>query len=336
MNQVRTEIINLLAAGHTIEEVGAPDMLAEHFSVKKLLDLESHVLREYNSIRDDLEQITKYLAPALTAQDEVIKCLEFLSKKLLDYRKGESGSKSSKYYYDLIKVTWYKEWKESQQKHFDDAYEVLQDWQDYFFSYTGRNCYSLNNKYRKLIRMFLPPNERKKKSHWKKRNLLAKVIVERLKRENVVGFFDVDKICIGQELSPELEKHCKSTFVFVQLIQKEIFRRIEEGEVNWCFKEYKSFASQREMTFLSELADTRIVEERFYFLIAGDSLDRETPTILPGYCTEWHQRVDRVRHKVLPGSTDRVGLERVVVEVAKQIASIKDGLQTCIIEGVPE
>ena len=97
MNQVRTKIINLLATGYTIEEVGAPDMLAEHFNVKKLLDLEFLVLREYNSVRDDLEQIAKYLAPALTAQDEVIRCLEFLSKKLLDYRKGESGNKSSRY-----------------------------------------------------------------------------------------------------------------------------------------------------------------------------------------------------------------------------------------------
>jgi hypothetical protein len=133
-------------------------------------------------------------------------------------------------------------WSEAQHRHFDCVVDWLQEWDQYFLSYTGRDPKIINDRYQKCIKAALSIDDsvfKKERSH---SNLLARALVRSLTSQNLrrVFFDQHSDLGVGERLDSALNQRAGRCFAFVQLVQLETFG---SAEVNWCFLEYCDFSN---------------------------------------------------------------------------------------------
>ncbi len=188
-----------------IKNFGAADWL-------ELTRMEGYT-QNYESVshvRKELDYYTK----TLYDMELVQACLASLREKY------EIDPDQFEIFIDLIKTDneecLFNSWTGAQQKYFNDAYHVLFEWKDFFFSYTNRNLPETNNDFEGLItHSFKESDFQKDKNNV---NYLARLIVRYLSRRNLKAFFDQDNISCGDDFRERIFSHCRSCFVFIQLI----------------------------------------------------------------------------------------------------------------------
>lgn len=248
MNDVRNALIKLFSQ-HSCEEIeGSTDRLVKAFAtptfetVVKKPSYESVTALPGYSEEYNLVKAAKRSIELITARfgqhsgDQALQCLCLL-KKLRAASLFRTPS------YDvtraLIAETLSKAWSAADQSLFDERAQVFDTWSHFFISYTNRDANATNNRYKTLIARELGwPSAAEVRS----RNYVARVLAKFLVQEGISGFIDYKVLQSGDELKGQIEAYCRSTVGFVQLVEPEALREPAPPDVNWCYREYVTFA----------------------------------------------------------------------------------------------
>ena len=164
----------------------------------------------------------------------------------------------------LIIKTYSENWSPEQLDYFEKISDKLTtpDY-DYFLSFTRRNRsageYNIVNKnYEYFIKDTLGKHSFKKEELIRK-NLLARSIHGILKNCGYNGFFYPEHSEDNQPVGPKVERACKNSLIFIQLIQNVMFDKTD-GENN-CFNDYNC-------------AIETFSEEQIIFVLAEDSYEK--------------------------------------------------------------
>jgi len=127
----------------------------------------------------------------------------------------------------LIINAYSKNWGPEQLRYFKDVYEKLTTTEyDYFLSFTRRNTqpdeYNIVNQHYKYFIADTLGRHSLKKEEMIKTNLLARSI-HHLLRTRHTGFFYPDDIGDNKLVDPKVERACKNSLLFIQLIQNIMF-----------------------------------------------------------------------------------------------------------------
>ena len=219
---------------------------------------------------------------------------------------------------DLIRDFLYKDWSLSDRECYDQRRMVIEEWTDFFLSYTNRESVEINNRYRTLIshKLGWPGNDKISKS-----NYVARVIAKFFESENLRAFVDFKVLECGDDIGQKIVQHCRSTIAFVQLVQKEALSEPPLGSENWCHIEYREFVGA---TFPSA---TMVATNRRFFVLSGaGQLDR--PLNMSQPYEPWYDEMSRRLHVVID-LHDRKPWDQLKGEVsaiARQIVSARGEL----------
>jgi hypothetical protein len=220
---------------------------------------------------------------------------------------------------DLIQGSLLQNWSPLDQTKYDTCRRVIEEWTDFFLSYTNRDALEVNNRYRRLINHKLGWPGTDKFSRW---NYVARVIAKFLEAENLRTFVDFKNLECGDDIEQKIVEHCRSTFAFVQLIERVALSEPPEGKFNWCHIEFQQFQNA---PFPPE-SKTADVNRRFFFLSGSAELTK--PAHLSEPYEPWYEEVSRRLHIVID-THDRKPWDELkceVSEVAKQIVTARSRL----------
>lgn len=223
-------------------------------------------------------------------------------------------------------------WPARYRQHLEFLYPKIRDWNLFFFSYTNDGAEILNNEYQALIDGLIENKkvDRPLQHAETKRdaNLLAEVIVQQLKRNNVLrGFYDRTHVKPGDQLSQTIKDACESSFVFIQLVTRDSF---VYRDLNWPFAEYETFRQAND-----DLAKTRkgykALDKRFLFALAGCKLEDIAPKFMPFEYDDWYSHIKGTHYKAPHDDA------KLFQDAVDQIAlSVRNLLETDWIDGVEE
>jgi hypothetical protein len=182
------------------------------------------------------------------------------------------GDPLQKLYYQLIMAGYEPQWSDAQKDYFQRAWRLIQSKYDFFLSFTTRHHPPdednlVNTYYRHFISVY-GDSTKLGQTDAKRKNQLAYTI-NRLLSENGkrVGFFFETHPSDNQIVEVKLREACRSSLVFVQLVQS-IMLRPPDQRPNYCFFEYNEAGGY----ILPDLDG----EQRMLFIVAEDS-----PNALP-------------------------------------------------------
>ena len=260
MNAVRVTLVDLFARLTRAEIESDEKHLIQAFGVNSfaavkalpMYDEEYHLVRR---AKGELERIAKY---EIGNGDQALQCLCLLSNL-----RSRSAYLTDDYIVtrDLIGKSLYKGWPPSDQARFDERRKVLEDWSDFFLSYTNRDATDINNRYRKLINA---------KIGWpgvtriSERNYVARVLAKFFEAESLHAFVDFKSLQCGDELDEKIRQRCRTSFAFVQVVERMTLSEPPPGKVNWCHVEYREFVNS---TFPAPVAAPEV--NRRFFVLAG-------------------------------------------------------------------
>jgi len=194
----------------------------------------------FHAERNLVESIKKHLEESIGIQtstkNQVIEALKRLNKKIKSKEKERINI-----CYELIIKTYSENWTKKELKHFNNYYEALKNYNDYFLSFTNRKPAKnheniINYRYKFLIKNILG-NEQFNKADKNDENLLAVSINYLLENEQLKGFFYPKKVGDNQIVEEKLKRGCKQSFVFIQIVQNIMF--IHYNDTNYCHFEYE-------------------------------------------------------------------------------------------------
>ena len=292
---------------------------------------------EYKEIVKDLKQDLEgnVIRPGATAQ--VIDCLKLvLNKALYNPLDLATYKERMKILGSLMWQTYANNWGSKEKNHFLFLYPRLRDWNIFFFSYPNRGANFINSRYRNMIDSIFVEGEeggtKLSSEALKEDNLVAELLVQGLARNNYSkGFYDKKDIQTGDRLAPEIEKKCKNSFLFIQLVTPYTF---VYKPVNWSFIEYKSFQSHRTQSknakdnpeYFSKLRDG------VRFALCGTKEEVTPEGVFPGHYKKWYQDAtsDR-RFEALP-SLNSDQFDKIIKKI---VQSMTDFLEKDLIENIP-
>jgi len=211
---------------------------------------------------DELSSIIKDQSGKL----EVRSCLELLREKK-EFPKNDEFEVLNKLIKNENHKCLYNCWNNEQQNFFDECYPVISEWKDFFLSHTKRNARETNNDFQSLIEIVYDPDDFDSKKG--ETNFLAKLIVRYLKEKNLEGFYDEENIVCGDIFKEKIFDHCKSCFVFVQLIENVVFSQPGNDKENWCLLEFEEFKNWKENNAIKGC-------NRYFFILTGkDAIPEE-------------------------------------------------------------
>jgi len=185
----------------------------------------------------------------------------------LEELRAKRGDPDQELYYKLIMASDAPEWSEPQTEYFQRAWSLLQSKYDFFFSHTTRRFPpdedNLVNVYYQHFISVYGDSTKLGKPDAKQKNQLAYTINRLLSKDKrYAGFFFETHANDNQEVELKLRQACRSSFVFVQLVQNIMFRPPDKPP-NYCFIEYKEAVSY----ILPGLHG----DQRILFIVAEDS-----------------------------------------------------------------
>jgi hypothetical protein len=74
----------------------------------------------------------------------------------------------------------------------------------------------------------------------------------------------LDEIQTGEDIKEEIYNCCKSSFTFVQVIERPSFV-MPENEINWCHEEYNTFKDNHKNSLCPNGTD--LIDQSFQFII---------------------------------------------------------------------
>ncbi len=294
----KTELVKAIGAKDWSELTQIPGFIEKYESIKELR-------AELDSSIDGLTDI-----------EQVQNCLVLLREKWNDGLR-EQFEILLKWLKHPSQECLFKPWPDSQKNHFDEACQVLFTWKDFFFSYTRRNLPETNNDFKDNIAhaLNLAPEEFDKNKN--QIHYFAKLIVKYLNLRQLSAFFDLDNMTCGDDIGNKIFNHCKSAFVFTQLIEEVSFCKPPAPECNWCFLEYKEF---------DEWAKNTVKNYKRHFFILANEPDIVFPhPTIKGYDT-WLTKIKALNYIMLiPGLTN-LELKKRIIALADEIILTKNSI----------
>lgn len=274
-------------------------------------------LPEYNQNYESIETLRKELDSRIkgfSGMEQVQRCLALLRKK---FNKGLTN------HFEIL-MKWIKHpdqeclfnsWTDPLKNYFDEAYRVIFEWKDFFFSYTRRNLPETNNNFKDiLIHTF---DEKEFQENKSQVNFLAKLLVKYLKHEHLEPFFDLDNMKCGDDIGEKIYVYCKSSFVFIQLIEVGIFGKPEKDKENWCHLEFEKFNEWIE--------ETPKGYKRHFFI-----LTHKPESVLPILRIEkydrWLDKIKALRYVAIIHGLNNFEIYEKMRELVGEISITKNGI----------
>ncbi len=332
------EILIKIFADYTIAEINNnPDLLKNAFDEgnRENILISSDFRKYYEAIKwckKDIEKIKQY-----NKDEQLYRCLIYLKNlqaSLPDINIAD----------ELIRLCIYPNWTEDDKTSYDEVFEMMTNWYDVFLSYLKREEFSrrINLSYHDLISASGYEQE-----YIKKRdniNFLAEMIAKRLE-ERLKVFYDRKVLSSGDKLDKTISDCCDTSFVLVQLVQREHFS-LEEDD-NWCYKEYCEFKD------CSALKKWSIIDHfpRLHFLVECEEVEKieelEEISKNPILYKEWCEDIKKCLHtKIKPyfqQSTDNTNilayknsLHRQIDDLSRKIINTKKEIITKILDMIIE
>jgi len=140
---------------------------------------------------------------------------------------------------------------------------ILEEWDNFFISYTNQSAPGVNRTYKKIISEEVSREELRE--YGQTVNLIGKVLHAHLKVQRATSFYDKVALHWSDEWRSKIFQYTKSSFAFIQVIETEIFG--QDPPNNVCFSEYESYKESIE-NFCTDhgLPD---IKPKFYFLICN-------------------------------------------------------------------
>ncbi len=282
----------------------------------------------FNRFRNVVEQIKLYLENTVEIQSsgkgQVSESLA-LMLRLANNKNKEFFNYCRKF---IIKA-YSKNWNQEQLDYFERISDILTTTNyDYFLSFTRRKRSSggynpVNNNYEHFIKAILGGHRFTHEERIEK-NLLAKSIHQILRDRGYNGFFYPEYIGDNQLVDPKVERACKNSHIFIQLIQDVMFDKPESVE-NYCFKEY------------NYVKDT-FSEEQILFVLAEDSLEKiinRSPVCLD--YLDWYDHVLNKDSVILRFTTiwKKNDIDSIKKEIEENIGNKIKEYKDHLIENVP-
>ena len=281
---------------------------------------------QFHEDRIAIESIKKFIEDTVLIQSRSKnQVIEALYNANMYFKKNDDFISAC--YKELIKNIFVNRWADEEMQHFNSFFEKLRDYNDYFLSFTNRssdptNRNDINVDYDLLIKNVF--NQDKLNTLDDKRNLLAYVIHHLLSTEHR-GFFFPEREGSHDIIKDKLVEGCEKSFVFIQLIQNNLF----EGDVeaNFCHFE---FLKANENPFTKNFIKYIFAIDSFDDLVKSRNINIDY--------SEWYNDVrkrDRIflEHPGIPYKAEQISLlrKRIKVELSKEIEKLKWEL----IENVP-
>jgi hypothetical protein len=164
----------------------------------------------------------------------------------------------------------------------------------------------------------------------KEKNFLAELIVHYLDLKGVTPFYDQKEIVCGDKIGNKILKHCKSCYVFVQLIEEEVFH-VPIGKPNWCHEEFTEFDDWSEKWCKRWCESDKSDLNRSYYILTHEPLTVFPPVIHPTY-QKWYNNIRRTRYVTLDSRSDsNLKLKEKVRVVVEEILKSKEQiLKICL------
>jgi len=317
---VRAILVNVFAQ-HRCSEVVYMTLvdafvLSNYDEVKKLqnydaeYDLVTRIKYKIEHIQDRFEQ----------AHDQALQCLNQL-KILREQRRFKSPEYEVTR--ELVTKSLYQTWADVDQQTFDDRIVVLDDWTDFFVSYTNRDAYATNSRYRDLVSFhFGPPDEARAKPI----NFVARVIAKLLEQQNIRGFVDYKTLQCGDDIPDRILNYSRRTVAFMQLVEGVTLNEPQPPAKNWCFEEYSAFMNA------ALPVDTKF-GNRCFFALVGDTQLSQPGGGLGELYTAWYEHMERSLHIIIDEcNTEPYDvLKSKVREIATQILDAREKLYDAIL-----
>lgn len=320
----------LIYASHTVQEVKNQPELIEGKVGKTLQELAKTDFPKDQELVESLKRGIEGHAELNTADKkaQIGKCLRLLYSMV--FGRGEASTIVLRMdtAAQLLTQMYAGGWSADQHRHFDFAFQLLKEWNNYFLSYTNDGGKIVNAKYKAVVDLFTEPavlTKRNKESD----NVLADAIVYSLKIRSLSrrSFYDKESIKVGDNLQDKILPAASKTFAFVQLVHLETFDTT--GEVNWPFTEYQIFNAHNESEMSSQQAYRDVFKGRFAAILAGEKADLQL-AVVPFEYEVWFNRIFSDTH-FLTLPTDTASFERTMQELSAAIVNITYG----IIDNIP-
>jgi hypothetical protein len=189
-------------------------------------------------------------------------------------------------------------WSIAQKHHFEYYATRIPEWYNCFISYTNHGAKEVNDQFMAVIKKNLLSTEFKERD-LEKDNMLPDVIKRLINRGNLEPlFFDKHEIRSGQSLSDRIEAACIRSFVFIQVMDKAIFKEVTP---NWPFQEYQIFEQESNKLFGRFGPANSVLNERSSALVAAQDRASALPLVFPLHYQTWaNTLLSAKRHEILP------------------------------------
>lgn len=285
------------------------DALFKKFKVnnyKELLKNEEFI-KYYEPFKSLRQELYDSIA-GLTGIDQVQSCLALLNEKKKSKKKKEIEI-LKKWINNKMNNCLYKSWNRKEKTHYTKALRIIDEWSDFFFSYTNRGIPLTNNDFKEhIIYTF---GERYFDDYKDEINLVAKLIVRHLIDNGLQAFFDQDNIKCGDEIEDEIKQHCKSCYVFIQLAERTVFINSFKKK-NWCYLEFEKFDN-----WISKQQDSK---KRYHFIITEKDV---FPEQMPQEYEHWRRKIEKINYCIISG-LNIIELRDKIDELAKEIYNTKN------------
>ncbi|MCP4405730.1 MAG: hypothetical protein GY801_51560 [bacterium] len=268
---------------------------------------------------------------------------------LLDDIKDEEGWESAELLHQLIKRTMHSSWTDAEKESYDRRSEIILNWKDFFFSYTNRDAFQTNGRFQSLLKEAFGgiPESRLHET-----NFVARFIIMALDDEHLKPFADWETIKQGNDIAKKIREYCRTSFTFLQLIERKSFRNPDENSKNWCLEEYEEFSRCQVVRDLCG----RTIEDKNYFLITGERLDTLKPSSFPAsrqqtksQYEDWYEQISKIEYQknmynVSDSHLEKTGtnsisrekenVEKALKELAIQVREKKKEIIQLVLESV--
>lgn len=309
-----------LFTNHSVKEIEAHSgaRLKKAVRVERYSELAED--EDFKNYYEMLKVLRKDLDDALIEKEHIEQakgCLRLL-KEIKDYPSDERIELLSR----LISGSVYKKWGQEEQEYYNTGRQMLTEWRDFFLSYTNRGLPETNNDFKKILPLVF--GEDYFAENVEKVNLVAGLIFRYLvKQNNLTAFFDKENMKFGDEIKEGIEKYCRSSYAFVQLVEPEIFQDEKKDQKNWCFHEFKVFA---EWSGGNQLKP----HKRFYFILTIK--DEVFPANFPGYYKKWQDKISGHLHIEGLSSLNKEEIRHKCKEIANEIVDTRNKIQDDYVE----
>jgi hypothetical protein len=145
---------------------------------------------------------------------------------------------------DLALRRWEDAWSDAQKQYLEVVLTRLSEGDDVFLSFTNYNpaapdgVNAVNTRYQELITT--AGGLRVKRPESVERNLVAKMMRAKLKENHLQVFYWEEELDPAAVVTSRLHEKVDGAFVFVQLIQSQLFERDPRETPNFCLLEYET------------------------------------------------------------------------------------------------